>query len=146
MTLQTIQIRPDDRRRFGAAALVEGLDERRKFVPAIPQRRNDRMDDREPVEQVEAKLARARHREQVAVGCRNDPNVDADRLSGADRTYRPRFENAQQFGLQVLRELADLVQEDRAAVRLGERAIAVGRGPGEGPALVAEQLGLDQAR
>jgi hypothetical protein len=54
------------------------------------------------------------------------------------------LQDPQQLGLQRQRQLADLVEEDRAAVGLGEQAQAIGAGVGERAALVAEQLALDQ--
>ena len=50
----------------------------------------------------------------------------------------------QQLGLQRRLHLADLVQHQRAAVRLLELADARRRGAGEGAALVAEQLALEE--
>ena len=55
------------------------------------------------------------------------------------------LEHAQQLGLDAERQLADLVEEDGAAVRRLEEALAVAIGAGEGAAHVAEQLGLDAA-
>jgi hypothetical protein len=54
------------------------------------------------------------------------------------------LQDPQELGLQRQRQLADLVEEDRAAVGLGEQAQPIGAGVGEGAALVAEQLALDQ--
>jgi len=51
---------------------------------------------------------------------------------------------AQQLGLQRQRELADLVEKDRAGVGLDEQARLVDARVGERAALVAEQLALDQ--
>ncbi len=50
----------------------------------------------------------------------------------------------QDLGLQGLRHLADFVQQDRAVLRELELADAGGRRPGEGAALVPEQLALQQ--
>ena len=56
----------------------------------------------------------------------------------------PRFEHAEQLGLQLERELADLVEEHRPAAGLLEHADPPRHGAGEGALLVAEQLGLEQ--
>src|SRR6185312_9847416 len=54
------------------------------------------------------------------------------------------FERAQDLRLQREREIADLVEEQRAAVgQLEFTRFPIG-GPGERPLLVAEQLGLEQ--
>ena len=52
--------------------------------------------------------------------------------------------DAQHLGLRARRQLADLVEQQRAAVRLLEHARALGDRAGERAAGVAEQLGLDQ--
>ena len=54
------------------------------------------------------------------------------------------LQRAQQLGLQLERQLADLVEEQRAAVRELEAARAALQRAGEGAALVAEELALDQ--
>ena len=64
------------------------------------------------------------------------------RRRGAPRA----LERAQQLGLELERQLADLVEEQGAAVGLLERAGARAIGAGEGALFVAEQLRLDQRR
>jgi hypothetical protein len=54
------------------------------------------------------------------------------------------LQHAQQLGLHGQRELADLVQEQRALMRLLELAAALAQRSREGPAHMAEQLALDQ--
>ena len=54
------------------------------------------------------------------------------------------LEEAEQLGLERGRHLADLVEEDRAAVGLLEEAPLLLLGVGEGAALVAEELALEQ--
>ena len=62
----------------------------------------------------------------------------------ADRPHAPLLQRAQQLGLQRQRHLADLVEEQRAAVGLREQARARRRARGERAAHVAEQLALEQ--
>ena len=50
----------------------------------------------------------------------------------------------QELGLKLGRQLADLVQVDRAVVGVLESAELPLRGAGERPLLVAEELGLEQ--
>ena len=54
------------------------------------------------------------------------------------------FERAQDLRLQRERQVANLVEEQRAAVRDLELAQLARGGAGERPLLVAEQLGLEQ--
>ena len=69
----------------------------------------------------------------------------AHRLA-ADRRHLALLQHAQQLGLQGEGHVADLVEEQRAAVGLAKLPGAVGDGAGEGAALVAEQLALEQRR
>ena len=57
---------------------------------------------------------------------------------GADAPHLVAVERAQELGLRVEREVADLVEEEGAAVGLGEGAEPLRVGAGEGSALVAE--------
>jgi hypothetical protein len=82
---------------------------------------------------------------QRAVGRRHDPHVDRDRLARADRQDRPALEHAQELGLQLERQLGDLVEEQRAAVgELNSGPGDVLDGAGERALGVAEQLALEQ--
>ncbi len=67
-----------------------------------------------------------------------------DRLAAADRFDRAFLERAQQLDLRGQRQLADLVQEQRAAMGLDELAGVPFGGAGEGALLVTEQDRLDQ--
>src|SRR2546428_10242038 len=69
------------------------------------------------------------------------------------RSRRPRrahamegllLQHAQELALLIGAQLADLVQEDRAAIGLLEVALTVGDGAGEAALHVAEQLALEQ--
>ena len=66
------------------------------------------------------------------------------RLGAADPLELALLQHAQQLGLERRRDLADLVEEQRAAVGQLEAALAGVDGAGEGALLVAEQLGLQQ--
>ncbi len=62
----------------------------------------------------------------------------------SQRLHLAFLEDAQQLGLHRQRQLADLVEQQRAAVGLGEVAGVGAGGAGEGAAGVAEQLRLGQ--
>ena len=64
----------------------------------------------------------------------------------ADALELALLEHAEQLGLGFGGHLADLVEEERAAVGQLEPADPPGDGAGEGALLVAEQLALDQPR
>jgi hypothetical protein len=54
------------------------------------------------------------------------------------------LQKAQELDLQRQRKIADLVQEERAAIGRFDLADRLPRGPGEGSLFVAEQLALEQ--
>ena len=63
----------------------------------------------------------------------------------ADLVERLVLDDAEQFRLQVQRDLGNFIEKDRAAVGLLEQAcFALSVGPGKGPGLVAEQFRLKQ--
>ena len=62
----------------------------------------------------------------------------------ADRLDDLLLQHAQHLGLRLQAHVADLVEEDRAAVGRLEHAAPLGHRAGERAALVAEQLALDQ--
>ena len=53
---------------------------------------------------------------EVAVGRRDEANVDADRLDAADALELALLQRAQELHLHLDGDLADLVEEERAAV------------------------------
>src|SRR5262249_56809617 len=73
------------------------------------------------------------------------PHVRRGRAGPADALERLLLEDAQQLGLQLERQVADLVEEERAAVRELEAPDALGDGARERAALVPEELALQQA-
>jgi hypothetical protein len=81
---------------------------------------------------------------EVAVRGRDDAGVDGDRAAAADALDAPLLEHAQQFDLHVVRHVADLVEEQGAAVGFLEAARALDVGAGEAALFVAEQFGFDE--
>ena len=71
-------------------------------------------------------------------------HVDLDRLVAADALERALLQDAQELDLRRRRDLADLVEEERAAVGLLEAPGAPPIGAGEGALLVAEELALEE--
>ena len=99
---------------------------------------------RQPEVEVLAELARRDRGLQVAVRRRDDAHVDVQRHRAADALEPLLLERAQDLRLQRQRQLADLVEEQRAAVRELELARLARRRAGERALLVAEQLRLEQ--
>ena len=72
--------------------------------------------DVEPVEQILAEAAARDLLLEVAVGRGDEAHVDVDRLDAADALELALLQRAQQLDLHLDRDLADLVEEQRAAV------------------------------
>src|SRR6185436_16005131 len=107
-------------------------DQELDVLRALAQGRQADFDDREPIVEIGAKATFVHLRLEVAVGGRNHANVDRDSLIAADAFHLAAFERAQQLWLKLERKLADLVEEDRPAVRALERTFASRRGSREG--------------
>ena len=96
-------------------------------VAALAQRRQVQVDDVEPVVEVLAEAARLDLLLEVAVGRGDDADVDRLGLGVADAEDDPLLQRAQELHLQRERHLADLVEEQRAAVGRLELARLVAR-------------------
>jgi hypothetical protein len=78
------------------------------------------------------------------MGGGHDAAVDVDRLVATDALEHAVLQHAQQSYLRRRRELADLVEEQRAAVGPFEPTLALAHRAREAAALVAEQLRVDE--
>ena len=83
----------------------------------LPQRRHGNDDDAQAIEEILAELALRHALLQVDIGCRDDADVHAGRPRFPDRQDLSLFEEAEELRLHVDRQVADLVEEDRAALR-----------------------------
>src|SRR5437764_909463 len=86
------------------------------------------------------------NRLESAVRRRHHAGVGLERARAADALELAVLEQAQDLGLQRQRQLADLVDEERAAVGRLALAARARLGAGVGAALVAEELVLHQRR
>src|SRR5262249_3047774 len=73
-------------------------------------------EDAEGIGQILAERLLADGPEQVAIGGGDDSDVDRDRRAAADALDLALLEDAEQLCLGLQRQLADLVEEERAAV------------------------------
>ena len=119
-------------------------DQHGQVVAALAQGRQVDREDAQAIVEVGAELPLRRRRLQVAVRGRDQPHVGLDRLVAADPLERLFLQHAQDLALRRQRHVADLVEEQRAAVALLELADPPPLGAGEGALLVAEQLALQQ--
>ena len=91
-------------------------------VEPLAQRRQADRHDVEAVEQILAEQALLDQPAQVAMGGGDDADIGLDRRAAADRRVLAFLQHAQQAGLRLGRHVADLVEEQRAAVGLLELA------------------------
>src|SRR4029077_2569109 len=84
---------------------------------ALAQRRQCDRKDVQPEEEVFAEAAAGDVGAQVAIGSGEDARVRAQRLAPADTLEFPFLDDAQQLGLHLERQLADFVEQYRAALR-----------------------------
>ena len=87
----------------------------RDFLAPLAQRRHVHADDAQPVKQILAELALADAALEIGVRRRDDADVDALRPGVADRQDLALLEKPEQLRLDVERQIADFVQEQRAA-------------------------------
>jgi hypothetical protein len=122
----------------------EGACEGRDVVEPLAERRHAHFEDGEAVEEVAAEAAGRDVLRERAVRRRDDAHVDGARFGLADAPDLACFEDAQQLRLLLERKLADLVEEDGAAVRVLERSRTIAGCAGERALHVSEELGLDE--
>src|SRR6266516_1847576 len=106
----------------------------------FPGQRDVEGKDIKPVEQVLPELPLGDERLQILVGGSDDPDVHLDVLVTAYPLELPFLQDPQELHLHGWRDLADLVQEERATVGLFELALLLRHGPGKGTPLVPEEL------
>ena len=120
------------------------LDEQRRVAGALTERREADRDDVESVEEILAERALRDQLLQIAVRRCDEADVDAHRLDPADALELALLERAKELHLHLDGDLADLVEEQRAAVRELEASGLARDRARERAALVAEELALDE--
>jgi hypothetical protein len=128
----------------GAEAVAEVVRQQRAVADPLAQRRNGQHDFAQPVQQILAEAPLGHHHSQILVRGADDARVDGNLGAPADPFDHPLLDEAQQLGLQGHRHVADLVEEEGAAVGHFNLAQSLLAGAGEGALLVAEQLALEQ--
>ena len=124
--------------------LEEVREQQFEVLHALAQRRQLDGEHRHAVEQVLAEAPRAHLLHEVAVGGAHEAEVARDAALAADAGDALVLQRAQELGLDLQRQLADLVQEERASVGLLDLSGTGDHGPRERALLVAEQLALHQ--
>ena len=114
------------------------------ILEPVAHRRHPDREDVQPVVEVLAEPAVLDELDHVAVGRRDQAEIDLHRLLGADRIDLALLQGPQQLDLRVERQFADLVEEERTAVGFLELADALVDSASERASLMAEQDALDQ--
>ena len=125
-------------------ALQEGFGQIGDVSRPLPQGRDVNGEDAQPVEQVLAEAPFGHGLPQVLMGGGQQPYIHPPGLLAAQGIDLALLDGAQQLGLEVQGQVADLVQEQRAAIRQLEATLSRCHGPAEGTLYVAEELGLDE--
>ena len=118
--------------------------EHRDVVRPITQRRNRDRKHRQPEIEILPELPGRNRRAQVAVGRRDDADVHLQKGGAADALEPLLFERAEDLGLQRQRQIANLVEKQRPAVRELELAGLARSRAGKRALLVPEELGFEQ--
>ena len=122
----------------------EAPDEEGNILGALAQRRHPDREDVEPVEQVLTERILRHPLLQVAVRRRDDPDIHMHGSRASEPLDLPLFEHPQQLDLNVGRQVADLVEENRRVVGQFEAADLSRQRAGKRAPLAAEQLALHQ--
>jgi hypothetical protein len=112
--------------------------EERQVLHAIAQRRKENMSSGNSVVEILPKVAAPYLGEKVAVRGGDETNIDRGGASGTETADFTLFQDSKKFWLEILGELAQLVQKDRPPMRLLENTNAVVRRAGEGSSHVPE--------
>ena len=108
------------------------------FLAPLAQRRHVDADDAQAIVQIFAEFPFCHPLFEVRIRRRHDAHVDPLRPRVADRHDLRLLEKSQQLRLHVERQVADLVEEQRAAGGAANQAGLVGNSAGEAAAPVAE--------
>ena len=122
----------------------EALDERGDVLGAFPECRQGDLDHLQAVVQVLAEAPLLDLGLEVAMGRRDDANVDLDRRVAADPLEGVLLQDAEDLGLRLRGHVADLVQEEGALVGRLELADPARVGAGARALLVPKELALDE--
>src|SRR5262249_15417958 len=131
-------------RAFASESLPEMTSQEGDVTAALAQRRELDARDGESIEEVVAEASGLDFLVEVAPGGRHHAHIDADPLVATDAPKLGPLDCAQELRLKGDVEIADLVDEQRAAVGVLEEPLVGGDRAGESTPLVPEERGLDQ--
>ena len=130
---------------LGADGLGETAAEEIEVRDTLTQGRDAQGKDVDPVVEILPETALAHGLPQVLIGGGEDTHVHIGGLGGAHAVKPLVLDGVEQLDLGAHGDLADLVEEDGAAVRLLKVArLSAGEGSGKGSAHIAEELALKE--
>src|SRR5437899_1614963 len=127
-----------------AQAADEFLGEEHHVLAALAQRRQVNRKHAEPVIEILTELATRHCVREVSVGGDYEAKVGLERRGATDALELALLEDTEKFGLDGRRELADLVEKERAPGSELEAARLLPVRSGEGAPFMAEELRLDE--
>ena len=129
---------------FGIADFDEMIQQRGDVFATLAESRQADRETVEAIEQVLSEFVLGHHRDEVLIGSGDDADVGLDRRVAADALELLLLEQSQCLGLSCGAHVADLVEEDRAAVDLLELADVTLIRAGEGSFFVTEEFAFEQ--
>ncbi len=129
---------------LGRESAQEVAGQQRDVGAPLAQRRRPELHDIEPVEEVFTELPLLDGFDNVAVGCRDQTHLDPQFLGSAHAGERPVLQETQQLGLKRSAHVTDLVQEDRATIRLLDVPALGPMRSRESTTLIAKEFGLQE--
>ena len=119
--------------------------QRHDVLLALPKSGQVEVDGVDAIEQILPETALSDHLLQITVGSRDEAHLNRDRVVATHGGDVAALQGGQQLGLQVIGQVANLVEKECAAVGCDELTRPIGMGIGESPFYMAEQLALEKA-
>src|SRR5437762_7636689 len=113
---------------------------------AFPQGWHVNRKNIQPVKQVVAKFPLLNHLSEFAIGGCDQACIGSQGARASQPFELPFLEHAQQLGLKLERDVADLIQKYRSAISQLKAADALSNSAGKSAFLVAEELAFEQDR
>src|SRR5438094_9249891 len=111
----------------------------------LPHGRNVNRENIQPVKQVCAKFPLLNHLLEFAIGGCDQACIGSQRARASQAFELPFLEHAQQLGLKLELDVADLIQKYRSAIGQLKAADALRDSAGKSAFLVSEELAFQQA-
>src|SRR5690606_21889232 len=122
----------------------EVVRQQRHILDALAQRRGGKLEDIQPIEEILPQQAILHRIGGHPARRRAKPDNELHFLVAADPAHHPILKDAEELRLQREGHLRDLVEEERTPMRELETTRARRHSPGEGAALVTEELTFDE--